>query len=251
MSRLNTDSDKTRVLRNILVHTTRSPYGDTVTTKEGVTIHVMFGQPAPQFMSRSSAELIGMPLVPGDIVKCSTNPNHDWGIAEYVEDLPAYSSSLLREIGSTRLVRMINETLEVLRFMPPHWLLTGLKYKMYRFAMLAFYPRYNPYMNGDHRFRYCGGVEVGDESINIWVRPHLFEMEMRRDEVTIYAQPRRIVVPYSRKTRLKDIVEALEVGGFSWPFEYTLDKPMKGTGGIAIFTREQLVRDLGLHPETH
>src|SRR5690348_13756155 len=96
-------SDRERVLMAIAVQTAgtvhdqmkRLDYG-------GWQLRFIFDRPAPQFIPTELADIIKMPLVPGDIVRCKTNPYHAWGISEFVERR-GVADFVLKQIGSDKL----------------------------------------------------------------------------------------------------------------------------------------------------
>lgn len=243
-------SDRDRVLMNIAVDTSGTVHDEMRRLKKGWTLRFIFDRPAGQFIPTEMAKAIQMPLVPGDIVRCRTNPKHPWGISEYVEDIP--DGALLRQIGSDRLLNMTNESFDVLRFMTPSRLYTGKKLQVYNWASgKAFSKRYNP--DADY-YKRCGGVEFSGElpgyqpprnapvgQVVIWSRAHIWAQEKRQGDATTYAHPRSFVLTWSKSTRLRDIVAAMKAQGFAEDFEYTPEKPEVGNAGFSSFTRESLL----------
>lgn len=232
--------DRERVLMNIAVDTAGTVHDTMRRLDNGWTLRFIFDRPAPQFIPLELAEKIGLPLKPEDIVRCKTNPNHRWGIAELVEKR-GYSDYLLREIGGNKLCNMGNESVEVLRFMAPSRLYTGTKFRIYQWASTkAFVKRYNP--DAD-RWKRCGGVEFDGDTLTIWCRPHIFMMEQRgEDGVTLYAQPKKFTLQWSDRTKLADIVSAMREQGFAEDFQYAIDKPTEGQAGYASITRQDVLR---------
>jgi len=209
------------------------------------TIPVQFehGRPATQFMYPDFAKKLGMPLKAGDIVKCNTNPRHDWGISEYVE--PCDDGAILRELAGTRLLRMQNESFDVLRFHDPTLFYWGHKRVVYDWARGKAFNRASDDLDC-FRTR-CGGVEIDGDTLKIWVRAHIFSMERvpkEEPKVTTYAQPFCVEMPWGPKTRMKDIVQALKDGGIANEFEYLPEKPTRGNAGFVTFTRESLLEAL-------
>ena len=238
--------DKVRVLQAIAIETAGSVHNrmEIANTPGGWTIRTAFGRPSPQFLPLDLAKLLRLPLEPGDIIRCQTNPCHDWGISEFVESIDGSDHYfLLREIGSGRLMRMENESFDVLRFMPPNMVLTGDKHKMYRWANKAFSSRYNKHAD---YFKRCGGIKVGNEVLTIWSRPHVWCSIANKDGMI--RQPRKFTIPWNKKTRLKDIVAALVEQGFAEEFEFGPDEPSEGMAGCAKVTRSDLVSALGNLP---
>jgi hypothetical protein len=62
----------------------------------------------------------------------------------------------------------------------------------------------------------------------------------------LYAQPWYVDVPFTEKTRLKDLVGALVGAGFGKDWEYLPEKPNEGTEGVTTFTRDSLQKSLSL-----
>ena len=237
-------SEKERVLKNILLQTTRCIWDRSIQVINSWTLMSRHNNIPPQFIPREMAKVINMPLKPGDIVKCSTNPNHDWGISEYREPGPEYSSWILKEIGSDRLLRMFNEDLEVLRFMPEHLLYTGLKYKLWNWAQKAFWQRYNPEYEYTKRF---GGAEFVDDKLIIWSRSHIWRTSISPKMCPVLlAQPKKFVIEYDKKIRLKDIVFQMIDQGFAEDYEYLPNLPEEGQFGYVSFTAKDIQNILGL-----
>lgn len=236
-------TDRERVLMNIAVDTAGTVHDAMRRLDGGWTLRFIFDRPSAQFVPEELAERIGLPMKLGDIVRCETNPNHRWGIAELVERLE-YSCFLLREIGGTGLLRMGNESVSVLRFMDPDRLYTGTKHRIHKWATgKAFSGRYNA--AADY-FKRCGGVEFDGDTLAIWCRAHISAMEQHpKDGPKLYAQPKKFVMQWNDKTRLKDIVAAMREQGFGDAFEYTPVKPTNGQAGYAKITRDDLQRVLG------
>lgn len=231
------ESDRDRVLMNIAVDTAGTVHDSFERVAGGWRLRFTFDRPSAQFIPEKLAQALKMPLQPGDIVRCKTNPNHRWGISEFVERL-GYAEFLLREIGGDRLLKMGNESVDVLRFMSPSRLYTGAKHRVYRWVTeKAFSERYNP--DADY-FKRCGGVEFDGDTLVIWSRPHIWVMERVVDGQTQYAQPRRIILEWSSKTRLKDIVDAMKEQGFAEDFEFSPERPLEGMAGFATATKDSL-----------
>lgn len=232
------ESDKLRVLRNIAIDTSGTVHDKMERLSIGWSMRFRFRDPVPQFLPVELAQAINMPLKKGDIVRCVTNPNHPWGISEYIKRLDGYGEFLLREIGSDRLLRMGNEMLDVLRFMDPSRLYTGKKHQLYVWAsQKAFMERYNP--NADY-FKRCGGVEIVEDpnELRIWSRPHVWMQGA--DKNGMFSQPRKMEIRWNKKTRLRDIVVAMNEQGFGDEFEKKPTEPTNGTGGCAKFTKEDI-----------
>lgn len=235
-------TDRERVMMNIAVDTSGTVHDTFKRIEGGWTLRYRFDRPAPQFIPTVMADTIGLPLKNGDIVRCQTNPNHAWGISELMEQTGC-GNYLLREIGGDALLNMGNEMVEVLRFMDGARLYTGVKNRVYRWASnSAFSTRYNP--DADY-WKRCGGVEFDGNKLKIWMRPHIFVAEKRqKDGPVTYAQPKMFELEWSKKTRLKDIVNAMREQGFAEDFEYGPDEPTNGNAGVVKITRDSLVKTL-------
>lgn len=240
-------TEKERVLMNIACEL-GSVIGCRIETIGQWPIRIRFGNPAPQFVTESAAEALGLPLKEGDIVQCVTNSSHDWGISEYtgIEETK-YSGPvfLLREIGSERICRMGNERLEILRFMPPYLLYTGKKKQVYDWAYKAF-KESGPNPDADY-FKRCGGVEFDGDIITIWSRAHVWNQEKQKqgdNEETLYAQPRSFSFRWDKKTRLKDMIAAMRAQGFKKDYEWAPEQPSEGMGGCVTLTKERLTTAL-------
>lgn len=235
-------SDFERVLMNIAVDTAGGCFDKMVRLNGGWHLRFRFDHPVAQFVPLEMAQSIDMPLKKGDVVRCKTNPNHHWGISIFVKQL-AYSDWLLQEIGGNATLKMLNEDLDVLRFMSPSRLYTGHKAKVYQWASSkAFSERYNGEAG---QFKRCGGVEFDGDTLIIWCRAHIFAMErLGDDEKTFYAQPKRFTMPWGKTTRLKDIIASMSEQGFGSDFEYAPEKPIEGQAGYASFTRKDIEKVL-------
>jgi len=238
-------SDKERVLMNIAVDTSGSVHDQMRRLVIGWSLRYKFDRPAPQFVPMELAQNISMPLKPGDIIRCTTNSNHPWGIGEYVEHGKEYSCYVLREIGSDRLLNMRNESIEVLRFMDPHRLYTGKKYQLYCWVHKAFSARYNK--DYDY-YKKVGDISFNGGQLEFWSRAHVWIYEKREEKLyaqqKLYAQPRRFQMNWDQKTRLKDIVQTMSDQGFEKDFEYGPVEPENS--GVVTFTKKSLEKVLGL-----
>lgn len=228
---MTTDAEKAAILLRITAELAQ-PFCREERMHGGWTMLFQHGQPATQFIPSELAERIGAPLKAGDVVRCATNPRHRWGVAEYVE--PLDDGAVLRELGGGPLLAMRNESFYVLRFYPPEILFYGHKRRVYDWARGKAFRR----AADDPWATKCGGVEMSDDTLSVWVRPHMWFSERRqKDGPTLYAQPRRIDMPWTNRTRLKDIVRALLDGGINEEFEFSPEEPTKGMRGCAKFTR--------------
>lgn len=80
-------SDFERVLMNIAVDTAGTVHDSMKRFINGWQLRFIFDKPAPQFIPIAMAKSISMPLTPGAVVRCVTNPNHRWGISIFVKKL--------------------------------------------------------------------------------------------------------------------------------------------------------------------
>ena len=229
-------NDRDRVMMNIAVHTSGSIHDKMERLKGGWTMRFRFGKPVAQFIPEEMAKAIDMPLVNGDIIRCFTNPNHEWGISELVERR-GYAGWLLREIGGDRTCDMQNESVDVLRFMPPALLYTGVKHKIYKWASRSVFSE----RHGGDYLKKCGGVEFDGDELIIWCRPHVLALEKTVDGERVYAQPKRFTLKWDKRIRLRDIVSAMREQGFGEDFEYGPNEPKEGMGGFAKITRDDLM----------
>ena len=106
----------------------------------------------------------------------------------------------------------------------------------------CFLKRYNP--DADY-FKRCGGVDIMPEKMTVWLRAHIWQQEKRqKDGSILYAQPRKFIIPWSKKTRLKDIVGYMREQGFAEDYEWAEVEPTEGMGGCTKITRDTLVKSL-------
>lgn len=188
---MTTDAEKAAILLRITADLAQ-PFCREERMHGGWTMLFQHGQPATQFIPSELAERIGAPLKAGDVVRCATNPRHRWGVAEYVE--PLDDGAVLRELGGGPLLAMRNESFYVLRFYPPEILFYGHKRRVYDWARGKAFRR----AADDPWATKCGGVEMSDDTLSVWVRPHMWFSERRqKDGPTLYAQPRRIDMPWT------------------------------------------------------
>lgn len=231
----------------IAVETAGTIHDDMKRLSNGWSLRFRFDHPAPQFIPIEMAEAIQMPLAPGDIVRCKTNPSHAWGIAELVER-KGYADFLLKAIGSELRCNMGNESIDVLRFMWEPLLYTGKRHQLYCWASRhAFSERFNP--NACYMKR-CGGVSFEGATLVIWCRAHIWAMEKKGDAgQKMFAQPKRFSLAWNERTKLKDIVEAMNAQGFGDDFEYLETEPTEGQKGYAKFTKADIERVISTQPQ--
>lgn len=232
------ERDFERVLMNIAIDTAGTIHDSMHRLASGWQLRFTFDHPSPQFIPLEMAKAIDMPLKKGDIVRCRTNPNHHWGISVFIGQL-GYSEWLLQEIGGDRQLKMMNESLDVLRFMQPSRLYTGHQYQVYLWASgKAFSERYNE--QADY-FKRCGGVAFDEGTLTIWCRPHIWAMEKKGEDGTpLYAQPKKFMMQWGKDTKLKDIITAMQEQGFGSEFKFSTEKPTEGQAGYARFTKSDL-----------
>lgn len=239
--------DRERILMNIAIATSGSCHDAMTPLQNGWRIRTSFGQPAPQFLPLDLCNILEIPLEEGDIVRCETNRNHPWSISQFVrinsENGGGFGSKeyLCREIGGDKICRISNERLSVLRFISKPLLYSGKEKQIYDWGQKAFMKRYNP--DAD-RYKRCGGVNVKPDEVIIHSRAHIFAQERTEGEKTLYAQPRKFVVPWDKKTRLKDIVAAMREQGFAKDYEYGEEEPTEGMGGCCKMTKASVTKAL-------
>jgi len=209
------NDDKARILKDIIVwldmgshiHIPRYERRQTIVGERTVKVGTM-GEIAPQFLSFGLLSDTERPPQ-GSIVKCMTNPNHDWGIARYVGHEPDHY--VLAEIGNPgRILRMYNERLSVLVGIPWHVTAEGWERKMHEWAIKAMLERWNKRAKYLLRFR---GAELRDGVLTIKVGRHIW-VDTKRVEtpegIKMYRyRSRSFDIPVHKKTRLRDIVQAL------------------------------------------
>jgi hypothetical protein len=243
-------NDTERVLMNIAIEASGSCHDKMVSLTGGWKLRTIFGRPAAQFLPTEMCDILEMPLEVGDIVRCETNRSHDFSISKFVgtnsESGGAWGSTeyLCQKIGSEELCRVHNERLSVLRFMPKDLLYVGKEKQIHDWCRKAFNRRYNP--DADHHKKRCGGVDVKDGTAIVWSRAHIFYASKRLESegepvVELHAQPRKFVVEWNKKTRLKDIVQQMRDQGFALDYEYATEEPTEGMGGCCKMTRKDVV----------
>jgi len=214
-----TNNDKARILKDIIIWLDmgsdshlRCGKRETVVGTHAVKLN-WEGEIAPQFVTFG---LFNRSVEPpkGSIVKCGTNPDHDWGIARYVSHNDDHY--VLSEIGNPeRTLRMYNEHLSVLVGVPWHVTAEGWERQMYEWAIKAILERWNERATYPLRFR---GAEVHDDILTIKIGRHIWAATVRRETPegtkTFRYRVRSFDIPVNKKTRLKDIVKTLHTQGF-------------------------------------
>jgi hypothetical protein len=242
------DSDKERILRNIALALDRAAHVsrdqrevETVVGMRMARVDCWDNEPVAQFIPLQSYTGVGCLPPPGTIVRCGTNPHHDWGISRYVQGSgnDRVDPWILREIGSDRLLQMRNERLEVLIGVPAADLLEGWEWKVYLWSQKALLARYNEKADEfDFRWR---GAEVlhlkerpdttvirGSDShelhyeehvvLRIQVGRHIWVDSKNIGGVRYRYKYRTFDVPVHPKIRLKDIVADLVAQGCFSPW---------------------------------
>lgn len=208
--------------------------------KRGDSLYRDFdGNPYPQFESSFNVKPNR-----GDIVKCNTQLSEEWKFARFLEDHNGSNGGywLLQQIGGKMRVKMHNESISVLIGIGKEALSEGYEWKTYQNARKAFYPRFN--RKADSYAARCGGVYIEGENLKIWVRPHIFGQEKTVDGKKLYAHPYIIEMKWSKKTKLKDIVETMIQAGFPREYEFYETPPEKGMGGCITITKESMTKAL-------
>jgi len=236
------DNDRARVLLNIAIATSGSCHDKMIAVKYGWTMRTSFGSPSPQFLPYELCEVINMPLQEGDIIRCETNRSHKYSISKFIKinsNNGAFGSKeyLCQEIGGEERCRISNESISILRFMDKSLLYTGKENQIYNWARKSFLGRYNT--NADY-YKRCGGVDITGNLLTIWSRPHIWAIDKKINEKTMYAHPRKFVMEWDKSTRLKDIVNHLNENGFADDYEYKEDEPIFGMGGCVKITKDSL-----------
>lgn len=235
-------NDTERILMNIAIETSGNCHNEMKIIIGRWQIRTSFNKPTPQFLPLELCKLIEMPLECGDIIRCETNRSHKWSISKLVEI--GEEAWICQQIGGKDIVKIYNERISVLRFMPKRLLLQGKEKKIYDWCYKAFLPRYNDKAN---YYKRCGGVEIKPNVAIVWSRPHIFDQEkLSKNKETLYAVPRRFEISWNQKTRLKDIVKDIKAQGFDKDYEYNTTRPTQGMGGCCTFTKENIQTALGL-----
>lgn len=231
-------TDKERVLMNIAIATSGTCHDKMAVLKQGGwQIRTRWGDSVPQFLPLELCEQIGMPLAVGDIIRCETNQRHSFSISKYVKTIGSHEY-LCEMIGGKSLCRISNEMISILRFMPKEKLYVGKEKQIYDWSYKAFLRRSND--KADY-YKRCGGVDISGDTLVIWSRSHIFGQEKKGDNgETLYAQPRKFIMNWSPKTRLKDIINHMNENGFDKAYDYKKEESQEGNGGMCKFTKENL-----------
>lgn len=143
---------------------------------------------------------------PGDLVLGATGPIDQFKVAWYVKKL-GYSDHLVREIGSDRVCKYVNEAFHPIRGFPSTMLLEGNQYKFYRKVKRAFLDGHGiPGLKSYYHL--LGDLTFDGDKATIWVREKWgggFEKE---------SKPYPVIMTWSRKTKVSEILDALLAGGF-------------------------------------
>lgn len=210
-------NDKARILKDIIFYLGRShavprrEYRETVAGTRLVEVDYQ-GAVSPQFVYVGD-EVIDANLK-GSIVKCMTNPNHDWGVSRFVS--AESDHYVLAEIGTpSRTICMFNERLNVLIGVPWHVTAEGWERRVYEWSIKAMTKRWNERADYYLRFRGAkvhGGVLRMEIGRHCWVNTVDAEtpdgVEVRRYRNRVFE------IPVNSRTRLKDIVAALQDADF-------------------------------------
>lgn len=233
-------TDKDRLLMNIAIASSGTCHDKMMVLESGWKIRTRWGNPVPQFLPLELCDMIGMPLSTGDIIRCETNQNHSFSISKYIKSLGSHEY-LCEMIGGKSLCRISNEMINVLRFMPKEKLYVGKEKQLYDWSYKAFSPQYNK--KSDYYSHRCGGVDITGNTITIWSRAHVFIQEKKdKNGEILHAQPKKFVMEWNSKTRLKDIVNYINKNGFGKDYEYKKEEQKEGNGGMCKFTREDILK---------
>ena len=143
------------------------------------------------------------PAKVGDLVICQTSGLHRWSVG-YVVDINGMSGCTVREIDSSAMCNVSNESFYVVRGMEHDYaMLPEPRWRFYQKVIKAF-KRLDAYM---HLF---GGLTFNDDgSATIKVRERYWGRHAAKVCV-----PYEVRVPYSRRTTIKAIAAALLAAGF-------------------------------------
>jgi len=237
-------NDKARILKNIIVWLEmgsglnyREEKRETIVGERIVKVN-WDGTIRPQFTYTTLYDADDKNPPTGSIVKCMTNPEHDWGVSRFISHEGDHY--VLQEIGSKRILNMFNERLDVLIGVPWHVVAEGWEYRMHGWAIKALSPRWNKHVDAfDHRFR---GDELHDGVLTIKVGPHIWKDTVHKkvgDRTEVYRYRRRSFdIPVGPKTRLKDIVKSLCDQNFNAPWtEDELELDVKSTENLNAQSR--------------
>jgi hypothetical protein len=199
-SRQKKDSDKERILKNIILYLSNEAYEG----NKWVTIR-----------SGDSVEK-------GAIIRCLTNPNHAHGISRYHSRI--LGGLMLQEIGHPKnLCRMTNEVFQKLVGMPYHMSTEGFEHKMVTWGHKSLSERYNKETDYFNVRPYDVRL-IGVSVLRIMTRPHIFINPS--DHMNQMYKPRTYMIPVNKKTRLKDICSSLLEKEFNkeWTFDEIIDR---------------------------
>ncbi len=238
-------TDQQRLLMQLACDT-GGMYGEPVLfdAPNSVELRVWFNEVRPQFVPDYAPDELGMPLRPGDIVRCKTaavRGMFPWAVAFYEgtsDASGAFGSDvyLLREIGGDRRCNMSNEMLEVLRFHDPNDYLEGWRNRCRRWVGMAFTSRYNHEIEDGGWSRRLGPLWVGPDRMVWYSRQHF--------AVVGGGAMRRFEMPISKATRLKHIVECMNDNGFLDDFDESFEMPHED---VALMPRRWTEEELQSH----
>jgi len=114
---------------------------------------------------------------------------------------------MVREIGGQGRCRVTNAWLDVLIGVPQHLLAEGWEKKMFLWAEKAMNERHNKRVD-EFNTRYRG-ADLIDGKLYIHVGPHAWVSTKKVGDVDMCYRNRVFEIPVDKKTRLKDIIEAL------------------------------------------
>ena len=231
-----------RILLNIAIETSGSWSNRMMEVGNGFSIRTSYWQPAPQFLPELICDIIDMPLVEGDIIKCETNRSHEFAISvligiKYEPNIGTYY--LCRKIGGKEVCKIFNEQISVLRFMPKNLLYEDKEYDIYNKVLKAFAFSYNKNAN---IFKKFGGIKIEGDKLTVWSRAHAFIYEKNIEDKKLYAKPKKFTFKWNSKTTIKSIVEHMSKNGFEDKFEYDEQEPAMEMTDFSVISKEELIK---------
>jgi hypothetical protein len=148
----------------------------------------------------------------GDLVLCaSDNGNHDWVVSYLVKPLyDSFEGWQLREIGTSRLCNMTNNSFIPIRGLRPSQLWEGEEYEFSVKVLKAF-------ARGDEYLYRYGGLEFGEnQTALIWIREAFGGMKADQESI-----PFSLEMKWNKKTSIAAILRAMREAGYGTrAFEY-------------------------------
>lgn len=153
---------------------------------------------------------------PGDLVLCSTNWRHKWGLAIYVEPLPdSYGGAVLRQLGTGKLLNMYTESFSV--FQPLSWetLICGEQ----RIYLRKLREAFRRYANGSKRNILAEGMEEDPFNFEFYHRFAEAEFKEGYVFVSVYqrlsnGEPYTLTLPFRPKASVVSIQRDMVAAGY-------------------------------------